>query len=210
MASGQESTTATVPATVPAAGNNSALNNEEQPRSAVETFKCGGDEENAASDLGTDSYHGGLKEDLLSALSSIQAPGSFASFGVLPQPPPADLFVNQVGDIVMPLSESQARQLITKARQAPYGKGSDTIVDTAVRNTWELDAGQFTFRNPRWPGFIQGLCVRVSLDLGINAPITAQIYKMLIYEKGAMFKPHTEYVLSPIQKNLNSPASRQV
>ncbi|KAK2594873.1 hypothetical protein QQS21_007425 [Conoideocrella luteorostrata] len=32
------------------------------------------------------------------------------------------------------------------------------------------------------------------MGLGINAPITAQIYKMLIYEKGAMFKPHTENV----------------
>lgn len=134
-------------------------------------------------------------DDLLSALSSIKAPGSFASFGVLPQPPPAGLFVDDVGDITMPLSEVQARQLIAKSRQAPYGKGSATIVDTAVRNTWELDLGQFRFQSPHWPGFMRHLCAQVALNLGINAPITARIYKMLIYEKGAMFKAHTEYVL---------------
>ncbi|KAG6001850.1 hypothetical protein E4U21_003778 [Claviceps maximensis] len=141
---------------------------------------------------GTQGYDQELKNDLLKALSGIQASGSFASFGVLPQPPPADLFVDDVGDITLPLSEFQARQMIAKARQAPYGKGSATVVDTAVRNTWELDAEQFTLRNPAWPAFLRRVCARVALDLGINAPITAQIYKMLIYEKGAMFKAHTD------------------
>ncbi|GFP51853.1 hypothetical protein TASIC1_0001000500 [Trichoderma asperellum] len=171
---------------MPAAENNLA-----RPSSAVGTLEWR-DEESDAGNLDTDAYRVGLKEDLLSALSAIQTSGSFASFGVLPQPPPVDLFVNDVGDISLPLSEFQACQLIAKARQAPYGKGSATIVDTTVRNTWELDAGQFTFRNPDWPGFIRDLCARVALDLGINEPITAQIYKMLIYEKGAMFKAHTD------------------
>ncbi|UKZ88872.1 uncharacterized protein TrAFT101_004602 [Trichoderma asperellum] len=164
MAPDQESTTATVPA---------AENNSARPSSAVGTLECR-DEESDAGNLGTDAYRVGLKEDLLSALSSIQTSGSFASFDVLPN-----------------RRLSTSCQLIAKARQAPYGKGSATIVDTTVRNTWELDAGQFTFRSPDWPGFIQDLCTRVALDLGINAPITAQIYKMLIYEKGAMFKAHT-------------------
>ena len=97
----------------------------------------------------------------------------------------------------MPLDESRARQLIEKARQAPFGKGSATIVDTAVRNTWELDAEQFAFRNPSWPGFVRALCAHVAEDLGIKSAITAKVYKMLVYEKGAMFKAHTEYV--PLQ-----------
>lgn len=28
--------------------------------------------------------------------------------------------------------------------------------------------------------------------LGITVPIKAELYKMLVYGKGAMFKPHTE------------------
>ncbi|KAG5926576.1 hypothetical protein E4U42_003141 [Claviceps africana] len=139
-----------------------------------------------------EGYDGELKSHLLEALSSIQTSGSFASLGVLPESPPTDLFVDDVGEIALPLSESQARQMIAKARQAPYGKGSATIVDTTVRNTWELDAEQFSFRNPAWPAFIRQVCARVAVDLGINAPITAEIYKMLIYEKGAMFKAHTD------------------
>ncbi|KAF7560174.1 hypothetical protein G7046_g3978 [Stylonectria norvegica] len=150
------------------------------------------DSQSAASDLSTEAYHVGLKEDLLDALNSIQTSGSFAFFGALKEPPPAGLSVQDVGDITMPLTESVARELITKAKQAPFGKGSDTIVDTAVRNTWELDAGQFTFQNPLWPSYIQALCARVAKELGINATVTAEIYKMLIYEEGAMFKAHTD------------------
>lgn len=120
------------------------------------------DSQNHASSLGTKPYKVGLNEDLLSALTSIQPNGSFASFGALLQPPPVGLFVRGIGDIPMPLSESKARQLIEKARQSPYGKGSDTIVDTAVRNTWELDAEQFTFRHPGWPSFLRDICFCVA------------------------------------------------
>lgn len=67
-------------------------------------------------------------------------------------------------------------------------------MDTTVRNTWELDAGQFIFRNPDWPGFV--ICLPESP--WIREPIAVQIYKMLIYEKGVMTKTHTEYVLPRI------------
>lgn len=150
------------------------------------------DAQSVRSDLSTSNYHVGLKEDLLAALQSIQTSGSFASFNALRDAPPAGLFVQDVGDISMPLNETQAGQLIAKARQAPYGRGSDTIVDTSVRNTWELDADQFDFRDLGWPTFLQRVCTRVSRELGINAPIRAELYKMLIYEEGAMFKAHTE------------------
>ncbi|KAH7141955.1 hypothetical protein EDB81DRAFT_885007 [Dactylonectria macrodidyma] len=132
------------------------------------------------------------REDLLNALQGIETSGSFASFRALSKTPPAGLSVYGVGDIEMPLSEAQARQMIASARQAPYGKGSETLVDTSVRNTWELDASQFTFNNPSWPAYIQKLCAFVSQDLGINATIRAEVYKMLLYEKGAMFKSHTD------------------
>lgn len=93
----------------------------------------------------------------------------------------------------MPLNKGYATKLIEKARQAPYGKGTETLVDTSVRNTWELDASQFTFQEPEaWDTFIQQTCAAVALYLGIQGPIEAEIYKMLLYEEGAMFKPHTD------------------
>jgi hypothetical protein len=61
-----------------------------------------------------------------------------------------------------------------------------------VRNTWELDASQFRFYNDAWARTV-GKCVGfVKTTLGITSPIIADPYKMLIYEKGAMFKAHTE------------------
>lgn len=150
------------------------------------------DRDSVTSELSTQGYTVSLKDDLLKALNNIKAPGTFASFRKLPDTLPAGLHVDGVGDISMPLNETQARQLIAKARQAPYGKGGETIVDTSVRNTWELDASQFTFKDRKWPAFVHGLYSSVAQDLGIKSPIRAELYKMLIYERGAMFKGHTD------------------
>ncbi|KAK3303296.1 uncharacterized protein B0T15DRAFT_513491 [Chaetomium strumarium] len=92
------------------------------------------------------------------------------------------LSVHGVGKINLPLQEEQA----------PYGKGSDTIVDTAVRNTWELDASQLEFHGDAYERTLNGAVNFVHSTLGITTPIRAELYKMLIYEKGAMFRAHTE------------------
>ncbi|RSM14197.1 hypothetical protein CDV31_005533 [Fusarium ambrosium] len=134
---------------------------------------------------------GDLKDELLQAIENIQVDGTFASSAAVNRLS-AGVFVHGVGDIAMPLTEFQACQMIAKARQAPYGKGSETIVDTSVRNTWELDPGQFELRDPTWTAQLQILCKQVAKTLGINGTIKAELYKMLIYEKGAMFKAHTD------------------
>ncbi|EFX01365.1 hypothetical protein CMQ_6307 [Grosmannia clavigera kw1407] len=92
----------------------------------------------------------------------------------------------------MPLQEPQARQIIEKARQAPYGKGEETVVDTSVRSTWELDAGQFELQGPAWERLLETVLASVKKSLGVVSPIRAELYKMLLYEKGAMFKAHTD------------------
>lgn len=138
-------------------------------------------------------YKVGLKEDLLDALKEIKFSGSFAVSGELRNLPPVIIDVPGVGKIKMPLEEGQARELIATARQAPYGKGAETVVDTAVRNTWELDAGQVSIQHPNWNSYLQLLVAKVKRMLGVTGgSIKAELYKMLIYEKGAMFKAHTE------------------
>ncbi|KAK0716561.1 hypothetical protein B0T21DRAFT_425871 [Apiosordaria backusii] len=132
------------------------------------------------------------KKDILSAYRKIESKGTFASSKALRQPPPAGLFIDGLGDVTMPLSETQARDVKARCRQAPYGKSSDTIVDTTVRNTWELDASQFSFRDPKWGHYIQALVQEVAKSMGVVGTIKAEIYKMLVYEEGAMFKPHTD------------------
>lgn len=129
--------------------------------------------------------------DLLKALDNIESTGSFASFAAL-RALNVDLVVKDVGAIALPLQESQARQIIEKARQAPCGKGEKTIVDTSIRNTWELDTSQFDLQGAEWEKLLAHIVARVGRDLGVSSPIRAEPYKMLVYETGAMFKAHTE------------------
>ncbi len=86
--------------------------------------------------------------------------------------------------------------LVTKASHAaPFGKGEETIVDTTIRKTWELSPQDFEIMNPAWIPFVETIVAKVSAGLGVDAAgkgVSALLYKMLLYVKGAMFKPHQE------------------
>ena len=75
--------------------------------------------------------------------------------------------------------------------------GNRTVIDETVRKTWQLNPDQFELRNPKWPSVIRKVTDQVAHELGCieAASVDAQLYKMLLYEEGAMFKPHREYVM---------------
>ena len=129
--------------------------------------------------------------NLCSALDAIKTTGSFAGFSKIKEDIIKPIAVRDVGMLDFPLQEATVKQLIETARQAPYGKGSETFVDTSVRNTWELDAAQL-YLSSQWGPAIDGVCKWGAQQMGITAPITAELYKMLIYERGALFKAHTD------------------
>jgi hypothetical protein len=52
------------------------------------------------------------------------------------------------------LTKTQARELIRLCRQAPFGKGTETVVDTSVRRSWTLDPDQFRLTNPKWDDLV--------------------------------------------------------
>ncbi|OTA69482.1 hypothetical protein K449DRAFT_384422 [Hypoxylon sp. EC38] len=131
------------------------------------------------------------KSELLSALDSIYSTSCFSGFASVNFHDPL-IFVQDIGRIDLPLSETQAKELALKSHQAPYGKGSETIVDTSVRNTWELNPDQFEIRAPDWSKFLDDVLAYVREELAIRSPISAELYKMLLYEEGAMFKAHTD------------------
>ena len=72
--------------------------------------------------------------------------------------------------------------------------GSETIVDETLRKTWELNPDQFETSNPAWPFAVARLARQATQELGCahDAPIAARLYKLLLYEEGAMFRPHKE------------------
>lgn len=79
-----------------------------------------------------------LYQRLLEAMNQIDRPGSICTSRDLPVTMPG-LEVKGIGAIRLPLGELQARELIKQCCQAPYGKGTKTLVDTDVRRVWELD-----------------------------------------------------------------------
>ncbi|RFN45751.1 hypothetical protein FIE12Z_10007 [Fusarium flagelliforme] len=50
----------------------------------------------------------------------------------------------------------------------------------------------FTIISAKWRNYLLNVYATAAEQMGINTPIRAKLYKMLLYEEGAMFKPHTD------------------
>ena len=127
------------------------------------------------------------------------ADATFAISGSISNAANPGLFVKGLGGIGLPLSEHDAQRLAGSCHQAPFGKGSETVIDTSVRNTWELNSTQFELQNPAWPETLNEIVTKTADGLGIvlgAASIRAELYKLLLYEEGAFFDRHREYVSS--------------
>ncbi|KAF2209750.1 hypothetical protein CERZMDRAFT_100156 [Cercospora zeae-maydis SCOH1-5] len=137
-----------------------------------------------------------LKGNLLNALEKIQPSGSFASFGTIGQQfvDPTVSTIDGEPPIQLPVDEDAAKRLIAASHQAPFGRGSETLIDQSVRRTWELNRDQFRLCNPAYNAMLNHVLGKVRTELGIpqGTSIQAHAYKLLIYEQGAMFRPHTD------------------
>ena len=129
---------------------------------------------------------------LLSILNNIEGSGDFETSGVKNMMP-LGLHIESLGEIGFPIPPIQTRELIKLARKAPFGKGSQTVLDTNVRSAWEIDADKISFRNAEWKDYIGQILKKVKKGLGIEErDISASLYKLLIYEKGDFFLPHKD------------------
>lgn len=102
------------------------------------------------------------------------------------------LEVTGAGTIGCPVSTADAKQLIARATQAPYGRGAETIVDTGVRRVWQLEPSQFALRNDDWSAHVAAIVEAVRKEFGIREKVSAELYKLLVYEKGSFFAPHRD------------------
>lgn len=127
-------------------------------------------------------------EQLLAGLGEA---ARFESVGQVPAVLPG-LEVQGLGSIGVPVAPADAKRIIDKARQAPYGLGEATIVDTEVRHVWQLEPSQFELRNAVWSEAVASVVDAIKRDLGIRGKVTAELYKLLVYEKGSFFKPHRD------------------
>ncbi len=129
---------------------------------------------------------------ILEILNQVDRPGEVCAHGDRPLVMPG-LQINELGELSLPLGKTQARELINLCQQAPYGKGTETVVDTDVRRVWELDTDQFTLINPEWSDLITEIVTELQCKLGLqDCNLKAHPYKLLLYEKGSFFLPHRD------------------
>jgi hypothetical protein len=133
-----------------------------------------------------------LRDLLLEALGKVNRPGTICVSRDIPVTMPG-LEVDGLGAIRLPLGESQARELIGRCSQAPYGKGTETLVDTNVRRVWELDPARFKLTNPKWDDLVSTITDETCVALGLEgSKLASRLYKLLVYEKGSFFLSHRD------------------
>ncbi|MBE0548211.1 MAG: 2OG-Fe(II) oxygenase, partial [Rubrivivax sp.] len=132
-----------------------------------------------------------INDALADVLRTVQTPGDFCAAGNFPMNLP--LFeVDGVGPIALPLLPTQAAQLIATAERAPYGRGGETLVDTAVRRTWQIGADRVRIAGKRWPEMLASVVERAASGLGAGAGVVPELYKLLVYDEGSFFVSHRD------------------
>lgn len=135
-------------------------------------------------------------ERLEKLLTPLGESADFVAWGTLPPLLPG-LEVSGVGSIDMPVSDDDARRLIAVANQAPYGRGTETIVDTDVRRVWQIEPSLFVLRNPGWEAQVDELVNAVKQRFAISGEVRHELYKLLVYEAGSFFAPHRDTEKTP-------------
>src|SRR5215472_4822482 len=104
------------------------------------------------------------------------------------------LEVDGVGPVALPLLPVQAEQLVAVAERAPYSRGEETLIDTAVRRTWQIGADRVRIQGKHWARTLDSILARVAESLGVDKPVAAELYKLLVYDQGCFFhgKGNTE------------------
>jgi len=140
--------------------------------------------------------HADLPSAFAEIIAGVSHPGGFQVHGRF-DIHPLRLTVAGVGTISLPLLPVQAQDLIRVADPAPYGRGTETLVDPEVRRTWQIDAARVTLGGTRWSEDLAGVVERVRQGLGVQSAIAADLYKLLLYAAGSFFVPHRDTEKAP-------------
>ncbi len=135
---------------------------------------------------------GSIENAVEKLLLSVERPGDFCAHGRLLAPMPR-LEVEGAGALSFPVPEAQVRALIAAAERAPYGKGTETLVDRSVRDCWQVDADRVRLAGAAWPETFAGILGSAAAGLGCPPDrLDAQLHKLLIYEPGGFFAAHRD------------------
>ena len=125
-------------------------------------------------------------------IESVTRPGDYCVHGRLFAPMPR-IEAGTAGLLSLPIPQSQAQALVAGADRAPYGRGQETIVDPSVRDCWQLAPARVRIGGRTWADTFGKILDRTTVGLGCpEGAVTAELYKLLIYEPGGFFKPHRD------------------
>ena len=98
--------------------------------------------------------------------------------------------------LTLPLNPAGEALLRRACERAPFGRGTKTVVDTAVRNTLQLDPSQFTVEgSPIKELLAEGGTINAAIQRALSPQserVVITLYKLLFYEPGAFFKAHVD------------------
>ncbi|MBZ4194789.1 MAG: 2OG-Fe(II) oxygenase [Candidatus Contendobacter sp.] len=137
-----------------------------------------------------------ITTELAKALSTVQRPGDFYASGITELSAPR-LTVDGVGPIALPVLPVQVQQLIAVAEQAPYGRGAETLVDTQVRRTWQIEEARVHLEGVGWTQTLTNIVTWSAASLGVTGRVAAELYKLLIYDEGSFFVSHRDTEKAP-------------
>jgi len=133
-----------------------------------------------------------IKNKISSILETVEGTGSYFCNSSIDQILPG-IYIENFGEIAFPFNSTNYQSLQEHTQQAPFGKGSKTVVDVTVRSSKEIDAKQIQILNQKWPKKLKKILKNIKGKLGIeNKEIAASLYKLLIYKEGDFFLPHKD------------------
>src|SRR6266581_2520713 len=99
--------------------------------------------------------------------------------------------VDGAGTLSFPVPGAQIQQLVQQAARAPYGRGEETILDESVRKVWQLAPGRVSVSGKSWEKSFAQILSAVIAGLGCEGmAVSAELYKLLVYDEGGFFKAH--------------------
>lgn len=127
---------------------------------------------------------------IVTALRKIQERGSFCADTSMPHEA-LKVKIEEFGNLRFPLTARSVKKLITLANPAHFGWQDQTLLDTRIRNTWEIprELISLTWKIPLEPFLDQ---LKNDLGLPKNSILEVSLHNLLIYEPGQFFKPHQD------------------
>jgi hypothetical protein len=106
---------------------------------------------------------------------------------------PADalsLEVEGVGPIRLPVKPPQAKKMCAVASPARFGHREETILDPAVRDTWEISSALVRLDAPGLDAALAELADELGIPAGCR--LAAELHALLVYGPGQFFVPHAD------------------